>query len=94
MNKYKILIDPHGAVGWKTLETFLNGDLNKTSVIYETADPGKFPVDVKKATKVTPKLPERMQKQIHLKERIYKVNEKDFDSQLEKIKKIITLILN
>ena len=43
------------------------------AVIYETADPGKFPDDVKQAIAMTPDLPERMARQATLKERIYRV---------------------
>jgi len=85
--KYKIILDPHGAVGWKSLKIFSEGDFNQTSVIYETADPGKFPDDVKKAIGITPNVPEKMKKQKSLKERIFKVNGKDFDSQITEAKK-------
>ena len=90
--KYKVVLDPHGAVGWRALEIYSNGNFENASVIYETADPGKFPVDVEKAIKISPKLPERMREQMNLKERIYRVNDKSFDSQLVKIKEIITKI--
>ncbi len=91
-DKYEIILDPHGAVGWKALKVFLKGDSNKTSVIYETADPGKFPNDVKKAIRIIPNLPPRMKKQKYLKERIFKIKGKDFNSQLVEAKKIITSI--
>jgi threonine synthase len=43
------------------------------AVIYETADPGKFPEEVQKAIGVIPTLPEGMKKQAKLTERIYSV---------------------
>ena len=46
--KYGIILDPHGAVGWKALEIFLQGKHDKPAVIYETADPGKFPETLKR----------------------------------------------
>ena len=46
---------------------------DRLAVIYETADPGKFPDDVKKAIGITPDLPERIARQATLRERIYSV---------------------
>lgn len=73
---YGIILDPHGAVGWKGLEIFLEGKNNKPAVIYETADPGKFPDDVEKAIGIVPELPQGMKKQAAIKERIYTVEAK------------------
>ena len=72
-DKYGVVLDPHGAVGWKTLETFSRGRQDFPSVIYETADPGKFPDDVKEAIGITPEPPPGMKRQAALKERIYNV---------------------
>jgi threonine synthase len=41
-DRYGVILDPHGAVGWKALEIFLSGAHDKPAVVYETADPGKF----------------------------------------------------
>lgn len=71
--KYGIILDPHGAVGWKTLEVFLKGKHDGLSVVYETADPGKFPEDVKKAIGIIPEIPAGMKKQEQLPERIYSI---------------------
>lgn len=46
---------------------------NKLAVVYETADPGKFPDDVGKAIGIIPELPAGMKKQATLKERIYSI---------------------
>jgi len=70
---YSKILDPHGAVGWKALEFFLNKHHQRLAVIYETADPGKFPEDIKKAIGIIPKLPLRMQEQADLKETIYSI---------------------
>ncbi|MBA4391032.1 MAG: threonine synthase [Syntrophus sp. (in: bacteria)] len=75
-NTYGIVLDPHGAVGWKALEIFLEGKDNKPAVIYETADPGKFPDDVEKAIGIVPELPPGMKKQATIKERIYSIEAK------------------
>lgn len=72
--KYGIILDPHGAVGWKALEIFLQGKHDKPAVIYETADPGKFPEDVEKAIGIVPELPSGMKKQATKRERIYPID--------------------
>lgn len=72
-DSYHIILDPHGAVGWKALEIFLNKKHDKPAVVYETADPGKFPIDVEKAIGITPELPPRMKRQAKLKEKIFSV---------------------
>lgn len=72
--KYDVLMEPHGAVGYRVLDAFLDGRHDKLSVIYETADPGKFPDDVKKAVGFFPKVPKRMKEQEKLKERIYSID--------------------
>lgn len=80
--EYGIILDPHGAVGWKTLEVFLKGKHGQLAVVYETADPGKFPLDVKEAIGITPKIPARMQAQQSLPERIYCIeNEPDYTTE-------------
>ena len=72
-----IVLDPHGSVGWRALEIYReNNNENKkeVGVIYETADPGKFPEDVEKATGYFPPLPKRMQEQKESEERIFSIN--------------------
>ena len=71
---FGIVLDPHGAVGWKTLEIYLTGCHDQLSVIYETADPGKFPEDVQQAIGITPDLPPGMKKQAAMKEHIYSIS--------------------
>ena len=68
-------------------------------MLRETADPGKFPDDVKKAIDVVPGVPERIAKQTVLAERIYSIDEAPFtrkdgslvlsDGQYEKAKEIL-----
>ncbi len=74
-DRYRIILDPHGAVGWRSLEVARSAGVGGRAVIYETADPGKFPEDVAKATGVTPEPPPRMKRQASLDERIYTVAE-------------------
>jgi len=105
---HKVVLDPHGAVGWRALEVFLLGKeakafANMPAVIYETADPGKFPEDVTKAIGIVPLLPAGMKKQAELKERIFSINSapdssstgmKLSDAQLEEAKKKIKEIFS
>jgi len=71
--KYGVVLDPHGAVGWKVLEVCLGGRHDEPAVVYETADPGKFPEDVERAIGVEPDLPPGMQRQATMEERIYSI---------------------
>jgi len=76
--RYGIMMEPHGAVGWRALDTFLEGEHKRLAVIYETADPGKFPDEVQKAIDVVPDVPERIAKQSTLSERIYTIDDPPF----------------
>jgi threonine synthase len=76
--RYGIMLEPHGAVGWRALDRFLGGKHERLAVIYETADPGKFPHEVKKAIDVVPDVPERIAKQSTLVERIYTIDDPPF----------------
>lgn len=61
-DKYGYIIDPHGAVGYMALKTFL--DMHKqneiNSVVVETAHPAKFKDVVENAIKTEVKIPERL----------------------------------
>ena len=99
-NRYGVMMEPHGAVGWRALDTFLKGRHDRLAVIYETADPGKFPDEVKKAIGVIPNVPERIARQAKLPERIFTIDDPPFnredgsftmsESQYDTAKKIIT----
>jgi threonine synthase len=69
--RFRIIMEPHGAVGWRTLDTFLGGKHDRPAVVYETADPGKFPDDIEKAIGVVPAIPENILRQATLGERMY-----------------------
>ena len=99
--RYGVVLDPHGAVGWRTLEIFLEGRHEEPAVVYETADPGKFPEDVERAIGLEPDLPPGMQRQASMQERIYiiesapeltpgglKLSEAQVDEAKAKIKEI------
>ncbi len=70
---FGVVLDPHGAVGWKALEDYMNGRPTEPSVVYETADPGKFPEDITRAIGIVPETPEGIQKQSSKKERVYTI---------------------
>ncbi|MBP9561600.1 MAG: threonine synthase [Syntrophorhabdaceae bacterium] len=97
-NKYGVILDPHGAVGWKSLEIFLNNIHNQPAVVYETADPGKFPEDVEKAIGIVPELPPGIKRQAGMEERIYAIRSEPLktekglllsDAQIEEAKEKI-----
>lgn len=75
-DRFGIILDPHGSVGWRSLELFRSQGDQGTAVIYETAAPGKFPLDVREALGIVPPVPEGMVKQALLPERIYSIEEK------------------
>jgi threonine synthase len=72
--QFKIIMEPHGSVGWRVLDTYLQGKHNQLSVIYETADPGKFPDDVEMAIGIIPDVPRKIAEQAEMKERIYSID--------------------
>lgn len=101
--RYGILLDPHGAVGWQALELFRNRNKNSSmpAVIYETADPGKFPEAVETAVGFTPELPRGMKKQAALEERMYSIENcpentpqgfRLSDTQINEVKEKIKMI--
>lgn len=72
-DRYGVILDPHGAVGWRAVDVYLKGRHEEPAVVYETADPGKFPEDVERAIGLEPDLPHGMQRQASMQERIYTV---------------------
>lgn len=103
-DRFKIVLEPHGAVGWRVLDTYLNGNHDKLAVVYETADPGKFPDDVEKAIGVVPDVPARIANQSQKSERIYSIDAASdlntdgamilSEAQYKKAKEIIATIFN
>jgi threonine synthase len=103
-DRFGIIVEPHGAVGWRTLDTFLGGKHDRPAVVYETADPGKFPDDIQQAIGVVPAIPKNIVRQSALKERIYRIDEspefnKDgsmtvSDAQYDKTKEMVRAIFS
>ncbi|MDO9559586.1 MAG: threonine synthase [Syntrophales bacterium] len=59
--RYGVVLEPHGAVGWRGLEAYLDatGD-DALCVSLETAHPAKFPEAVAEAIGLKPELPQSM----------------------------------
>jgi threonine synthase len=62
--KYKILLEPHGAIAWKGIKDYsLNIDSVPGKPLYvsmETAHPAKFPDELKKIINIEPALPDSL----------------------------------
>jgi len=58
--KYKKIIEPHGAVGWAALQIYRDNypeKMNVKSITFETANPSKFPDEIISLIKITPEMP-------------------------------------
>lgn len=60
--KYKLLLEPHGSVGWKGLEIFMDqhpemNHADKLCISLETAHPAKFPEQIREILNFDPDLP-------------------------------------
>ena len=63
-NKHKLLLEPHGSVGWTGLHKYLdeNGDdKDQLYVSLETAHPAKFPEEITKLLNIDPELPKSLE---------------------------------
>ncbi len=73
--QHKVLLEPHGAVGWAGLMKYLKecGDWSPC-VSLETADPAKFPDEIVRLTGINPPLPEVMARLDEQKENFQKMD--------------------
>jgi len=55
--RHKLLLEPHGAVGWAALNEYMRGGKGTLAVSLETADPAKFPDEIVSALGFEPPLP-------------------------------------
>ena len=83
-DKYKIILDPHTAVGFFASTEYLKKNRNDISITLATAHPAKFSESVKHAINIDPKLPLRYKNIFKLKERF-----KLIDNDYSKIKQYI-----
>jgi len=59
--RYGIVLEPHGAVGWRGLETYLEQyDDFPLCMSLETAHPAKFPDEIVQLLGITPEVPDSM----------------------------------
>ena len=61
-DRHKVLLEPHGAVGWEGLRKYMNDkneDIteNQVCVTLETAHPAKFPEEIQQVLGIDPELP-------------------------------------
>jgi threonine synthase len=60
-DKYNLLLEPHGAVGWAALERFIKQEgFRGLMVSLETAHPAKFPEEIENLLSYTPEIPESL----------------------------------
>jgi len=62
--KFKLILEPHGSVGWTCLNNYLSGnpvDSNQLMVTLETAHPAKFPDSIQQILGFDPELPPSLQ---------------------------------
>ena len=63
-DKYKKIIEPHGAVGWAALQAYRQKNPKESgikAICSETADPAKFPEEIISLIKITPKMPKSLE---------------------------------
>ncbi len=75
--KFGVILDPHGSVGWKAITIYYINhpeDKDVPGVVYETAEPGKFPEDIEKAIGIRPEIPEGIKREKNMDERIYRID--------------------
>ncbi len=101
--KYKILLEPHGAVGFAALEmseilwisehaqkpsVFDKAKISKDKLVVslETADPAKFPDEIKKVLNIEPKVPKSLAG-LDAKEEKFEVISNDYGEFKKRIKK-------
>ena len=59
--KYNVVLEPHGAVGWAGLESYYQViGVYLLCISLETAHPAKFPEEIKSLLGFDPELPESM----------------------------------
>jgi threonine synthase len=60
---HRVLLEPHGAVGWSGLKQYVDatGDTDSLIVSVETAHPAKFPEEIQSLLSIMPDIPPSMQ---------------------------------
>jgi threonine synthase len=73
--KHKVLLEPHGAVGWTGLQDYFTNEVlgnnkDQLSVTLETAHPAKFPKEILEIIGIDPVLPESLKNIEHKEEKM------------------------
>ncbi|MFC2101240.1 threonine synthase, partial [Bacteroidota bacterium] len=81
-NEYKLLLEPHGAVGWAGLKKYLqdhkeDNNPDQLCISLETAHPAKFPEQIRELLAFDPDLPPSLEG-IEQKEESYVSVNKDY----------------
>ena len=61
---HKLLLEPHGSVGWAGLSRYLQEygeDDSSPCISFETAHPAKFPQEIRELLAIVPELPPSLQ---------------------------------
>ncbi len=77
--KHKLLLEPHGSVGWKGLEVFMSQhpelhNPDQLCISLETAHPAKFPEQIREILNLDPELPPSLQGLEDLDERYERID--------------------
>ena len=80
-SKYSKIIEPHGAVGWASLENYRKNfpeDNNIKAISLETADPAKFPDEIISLINIEPKIPKNLELIKIKEEYLHEIKIKDY----------------
>ena len=87
--KHGVLLEPHGAVGWKALEDYLKKtgkeESETAAISFETAHPAKFPEEIRSLLSIDPGLPDSL-REVVSKEEDFETIEPDKESFKELLK--------
>jgi threonine synthase len=79
-DRYKVVIEPHGAVGAYAYEEYIDETNDRNiGVCLETADPAKFPEVIREVLKIEPEMPSQMKKAMEKEENMEKMNNDYFE---------------
>ncbi len=90
-SKHQLLLEPHGAVGWKGFQDYIQAEPldGSPAVIVETAHPAKFPDAVEETIQVTPDVPPSLSRLERLEEQYHSLPG-DYDAFKEHLKSVYT----
>jgi len=85
-DKYRLLLEPHGAVAWRGFEDWLAAEKlsDAPAVILETANPAKFPEEIRRMMDWDPDVPPQMEAVLKLPEDFDRM-----DADYEKFRKYL-----